>query len=310
MPPRSCSGRAPRRRRWRIFREQMGLTCRIHERRLRVLPARDAGRSRRRCTERPLGRRHGAGSAAQHAAARRLGDRAGGGDRHPDRLLRGDPAGQPARPGAGDHQRRLRRDAELRRGDPAALFLLGAARLVPGARRRRCRQSPRPAAPSGAADRRARARLDRLHRTAGALLAARGAGRAVHPHRPRLWPAGTPRRHEIRAEARLHPDRRHPRRRHRRADGRRGVRRDHLQPAGPGLADLRRDPQPQLSDRPGRHAGRRRHLRRSPTCWSTCPTPGSTRASAKISAAPAPGAAPDAATSSAASGAARAAGSG
>ena len=108
----------------------------------------------------------------------------------------------------------------------------------------------------------ARRRLDRLHRAAGALLAARSAGRALHPHRPRLRPAGTPRRHEIRAEARLHPDRRHPRRRHRRADGRGGVRRDHLQPAGPRLADLRRHPQPQLSDRAGRHSGRRRDLRR------------------------------------------------
>ena len=78
--------------------------------------------------------------AAQHAAARHLGDRPRGGDRHPDRLLCGGQAGQPARPGAGGVQRRPGGDAELCRGDPAALFLLGAAGLVPGARRRRCRQ--------------------------------------------------------------------------------------------------------------------------------------------------------------------------
>ena len=162
-----------------IFREQMGLDLPLHERVfvffLHAVQG-DLGvdvLSSRPVADMVIGR------AAQHAAAGGLGDRACGADRHPDRLLCGDPTGQPARPGAGDPQRRLRRDAELCRGDPAALLLFGPARLVPGARRRRCRQSPRPAAPSGAADHRARLRLDRLHRAAGALLAARSAGRAL-----------------------------------------------------------------------------------------------------------------------------------
>ena len=51
----------------------------------------------------------------------------------------------------------------------------------------------RPARAAGAAGRVAGARLDRLHRAAGALLAARGAGRALHPHEPRLRHLRAPR---------------------------------------------------------------------------------------------------------------------
>ena len=279
--------------------------------RLRVLPACPAGRPRRRRAERPPGRRHGDGRAAQHDPARRLGDRARGADRHSDRLLCGGPPGQPARPGAGGRQRRPRRDAELCRGDPAALFLLGPARLVPGARRRRCRRSLSTSCIIWCC-RPSRSRVGWIGYIARLVRSSllEVLGEPYHPHRARLWPAGAPGRHEICAEARLHPDGRHPRRRHRRADGRGGVRRDHLQPAGPRLADLRRHQEPQLSDRPGRHPGRRRASSSSPTCWSTSPMPGSIRASAKISAAPAPGAAPDARRPAAASGAARAAASG
>ena len=176
-----------------IFREQMGLEPADPRTGLRVLLQRAAGRSRRRRAQRPPGRRHGDRRAAQHDPAGALGDRAGRADRHSDRLLRGGPARQPARPGAGGGQRRPRRDAELCRGDPAALFLLGPARLVPGARRRRCRQLPRPAASSGAAD--------AWRSPSAGSATSRGwcaprcwkcwASRTSAP--PRLWPAGTPR---------------------------------------------------------------------------------------------------------------------
>ena len=143
--------------------------------------------------------------------------------------------------------------------------------------------------------RRARRRLDRLHRAAGALLAARSAGRALSsaPRAPMASrSAGWSMKYALKLAciptvAIL------------------GVGIGELMGGAvfveiifnrPGLGSLIFDAitQPQLSDRAGRHPGRRRHLRRSPTCWSTCPMPGSIRACARISAAPAPEAAPDA----------------